>query len=336
MFDEYFKHSPSAVSMTVFAATLSPPNIAGASSSTSIAQDAPSLSTSLTTETTTPIQSTNVEQPNNEDEDADFDSCTFTNPFAPLVTSSIESSSRIVDTSNMHKFQQPHAFIRRWTKYHPKYGATEDGMIELKGQLLIELGKNAFSGTNGEDAVEHIENFLKVIDLIKVPKVSNNQIRVLVFHFSLSGAASKCPLHFKIRTAEWPTCNWKQDRYCNTRNLPELIREGNLIRYENYGWYDTIEDSEVKEEALNNKRILEESMNGKEESSDDEQSLDSSIDEWEDYEPAADIEADDNSNYNPYLDISQLFNDHTRKNEEDIGQDRIELNNDEDDDMGHL
>ncbi|GKE35282.1 hypothetical protein Tco_1454604 [Tanacetum coccineum] len=120
------------------------------------------------------------------------------------------------------------------------------------------------------------------------------------------------PLRFKIRTAEWPTCNWKQDRYCK------------------------IEDSEVREEALNNKRILEESMNGKEESSDDERSLDSPIDEWEDYEPDADIEADDNSNYNPYLDISQLFNDHTRKNEEDIGQDRIELNNHEDDDMGYI
>ncbi|GKB18424.1 integrase, catalytic region, zinc finger, CCHC-type containing protein [Tanacetum coccineum] len=100
-------------------ATLSPPNIAGASSSTSIAQDAPSLSTSLTTETTTPIQSTNVEQPNNEDEDADFDSDTFTNPFAPPVTSSAESSSRIVDTSNMYTFQQPHSHIRRWTKDHP-------------------------------------------------------------------------------------------------------------------------------------------------------------------------------------------------------------------------
>ncbi|GJU05065.1 hypothetical protein Tco_1121495 [Tanacetum coccineum] len=67
----------------------------------------------------------------------------------------------------------------------------EDGKIELKGQLLIELGKNAYSGTSGEDAVEHIENFLKVTDLIKVPKVSNNQIRVRVFPFSLTGAASK-------------------------------------------------------------------------------------------------------------------------------------------------
>ncbi|GKC48585.1 hypothetical protein Tco_1071330 [Tanacetum coccineum] len=69
------------------------------------------------------------------------------------------------------------------------------------------------------------------------------------------------PLRFKNRTAKWPTCNWKEDGYCNTRDLPGYIREGNLIRYEDYEWYDTIEDNELKEEALINKRILEESMN---------------------------------------------------------------------------
>ncbi|GJT36032.1 hypothetical protein Tco_0926451 [Tanacetum coccineum] len=33
---------------------------------------------------------------------------------------------------------------------------------ELKGKFLDDLHKNAFSGTNGEDAVEHIEYFLKI------------------------------------------------------------------------------------------------------------------------------------------------------------------------------
>ncbi|GKB64820.1 retrovirus-related pol polyprotein from transposon TNT 1-94, partial [Tanacetum coccineum] len=56
---------------------LPPPDIAGASSSTTIDQDAPSP-----------------------------------------ITSSAESSSRIVDTSNMHTFQQPQTYIRRWTKDH--------------------------------------------------------------------------------------------------------------------------------------------------------------------------------------------------------------------------
>ncbi|GJZ80537.1 retrovirus-related pol polyprotein from transposon TNT 1-94 [Tanacetum coccineum] len=120
MFNEYFKPSPSDVSIIISVATLPPPYTAGDSSSTTIDQDAPSLSTSPTIETTTtPIQSTNVEEPNNENKDAEFDSDTFTNLFAPPVTSSVGSSSRIADTSNMHTFQQPHSYIRRWTKDHP-------------------------------------------------------------------------------------------------------------------------------------------------------------------------------------------------------------------------
>ncbi|GJW88043.1 hypothetical protein Tco_0163383 [Tanacetum coccineum] len=118
MFDEYFKHSPSGVSMYVSPATLPPPDTAGASPSTTIEQYAPSPSTLLTTKTTTnPILATNVKEPNNKD--AEFDSDTFTNPFAPLVTSSAELSSRIVDTLNMHTFQQPQTYIRRWTKDNP-------------------------------------------------------------------------------------------------------------------------------------------------------------------------------------------------------------------------
>ncbi|GJV85326.1 retrovirus-related pol polyprotein from transposon TNT 1-94 [Tanacetum coccineum] len=44
---------------------------------------------------------------------------TFTNPFAPPHTSSAESSLRIVDTLNMHTFQQPPIYTKRWTKDHP-------------------------------------------------------------------------------------------------------------------------------------------------------------------------------------------------------------------------
>ncbi|GJZ64429.1 hypothetical protein Tco_0620850 [Tanacetum coccineum] len=42
---------------------------------------------------------------------------------------------------------------------------------ELKGKFLDDLHKNAFSGTNGEDAVEHIEYFLKIVDPIDLPKI---------------------------------------------------------------------------------------------------------------------------------------------------------------------
>ncbi|GJV34674.1 retrovirus-related pol polyprotein from transposon TNT 1-94 [Tanacetum coccineum] len=112
MFDEYFKPLPSVVSPTLSAATL-PQNTVGATSSISIDQDAPSPSTIPNTKTiSTLIQDANVEEPNQENEDAEFDSDTFTSLFAPLDMSSVNSiSSRIVDTSNMYTFQQPHSHI---------------------------------------------------------------------------------------------------------------------------------------------------------------------------------------------------------------------------------
>nr|GEZ10432.1 integrase, catalytic region, zinc finger, CCHC-type, peptidase aspartic, catalytic [Tanacetum cinerariifolium] len=114
-FDEYFK-LPSVVSITISAATIPLPDTIGASSFTTIDQDATYPSTSPNNETTTsPINSTNVKEPNNEEESM-FDSDTFTNLFAPPETSLAESSSRIVNTSNMHTFQQPQINTRRWTK----------------------------------------------------------------------------------------------------------------------------------------------------------------------------------------------------------------------------
>nr|GFA35750.1 hypothetical protein [Tanacetum cinerariifolium] len=117
MFDEYFKN-PSIASNPISATTLPPPDTTKASFSfsTSIDKDAPSLSTLPNIKTTnTSLNSTNV-KPN--EEVAEFDSDTFTNPFVPLDTSSAVSSSRIVDTSNMHTFQKPPIYTKRWTKDH--------------------------------------------------------------------------------------------------------------------------------------------------------------------------------------------------------------------------
>ncbi|GJX18126.1 retrovirus-related pol polyprotein from transposon TNT 1-94 [Tanacetum coccineum] len=119
MFDEYFKPPLSAVSLTISAATLPTPDTARASLYITIDHNAPFPSTSPNNETTESlIISTNVKQPNNE-EDAYFESDTFTNPFAPLENSLAVTSSKIIDTSNMHTFQQPPINTKRWTKDHP-------------------------------------------------------------------------------------------------------------------------------------------------------------------------------------------------------------------------
>ncbi|GKA69017.1 hypothetical protein Tco_0775081 [Tanacetum coccineum] len=62
-------------------------------------------------------------------------------------------------------------------------------VYELKGKSLDDLHKNAFSGTHGEDTVEHIEYFLKIVDPVDLPNVNQDKLRVVVFLISLAGDA---------------------------------------------------------------------------------------------------------------------------------------------------
>nr|GEX97122.1 reverse transcriptase domain-containing protein [Tanacetum cinerariifolium] len=52
---------------------------------------------------------------------------------------------------------------------------------ELKGKFHDDLRDNAFSGINEEDAVKHIEYFLKILDPIDLPNVNYERLRLAVF-----------------------------------------------------------------------------------------------------------------------------------------------------------
>nr|GEY63452.1 hypothetical protein [Tanacetum cinerariifolium] len=78
--------------------------------------------------------------------------------------------------------------------------------------------------------------------------------------------------------ASWLVRSYKR-KFEGYMELKKQREEENLIRYEDYELYDTIKDSELKEEALIKKRILEESMNVMEESTDVEWDHDFPIDE---------------------------------------------------------
>ncbi|GKB66360.1 hypothetical protein Tco_0927772 [Tanacetum coccineum] len=233
---------------------------------------------------------------------------------------------------------------------------------ELKGKFLDDLYNNAFSGTNGKDAVEHIEYYLKIIDLIKLPNVDDDKLRVVVFPISMVGGARRwfdgikesitCWVDltvnifgkyyppsriegnntpkmggdeidvsddessnldeywsdkeetakiFKIETDifdyetplylafnefnyllkvdpdlltkdimgfktykdykddwiyEWNK-NVPWDGYCNGGNFPGAYHIGNSLHYQDLERYETLEDSELKYEALRNKAIME-------------------------------------------------------------------------------
>ncbi|GJW69268.1 putative reverse transcriptase domain-containing protein [Tanacetum coccineum] len=64
---------------------------------------------------------------------------------------------------------------------------------------------------------------------------------------------------FRIETNlfDYETPFWREDGYCNRGNLPGAYIIGNILRYQDSEWYDALKDSELKEEALRNKAIME-------------------------------------------------------------------------------
>nr|GEW54868.1 hypothetical protein [Tanacetum cinerariifolium] len=79
--------------------------------------------------------------------------------------------------------------------------------FELKGQFLKELRDNTFSGSNHEDANEHIEKVLEILDLFHILNITQDQVMLRAFHMSLTRAAS----------------HW-------LRNKPSARTEGNLYQ----------------------------------------------------------------------------------------------------------
>ncbi|GKA78708.1 hypothetical protein Tco_0785245 [Tanacetum coccineum] len=72
---------------------------------------------------------------------------------------------------------------------------------------------------------------------------------------------------FRIKTNifdyETPLCsafNWKDDGYYNGGNSPRAYIIGNQLHYQDYEWYEALEDCKLKDEALRNKAIMEGSI----------------------------------------------------------------------------
>ncbi|GKB40355.1 hypothetical protein Tco_0885297, partial [Tanacetum coccineum] len=61
---------------------------------------------------------------------------------------------------------------------------------------------------------------------------------------------------------------WREDGYCNEGNLPSAYHIGNSLHYQDLEWYEALEDSELKDEALRNKAIMEGLINDDESRSD--------------------------------------------------------------------
>ncbi|GKE76386.1 retrovirus-related pol polyprotein from transposon TNT 1-94 [Tanacetum coccineum] len=63
--------------------------------------------------------------------------------------------------------------------------------FDLKGQFLKELRDNTFSGSDHEDANEHIEKVLVIVDLFYIPNITIDQVMLRAFPMSLIGLVSR-------------------------------------------------------------------------------------------------------------------------------------------------
>nr|GEU62143.1 hypothetical protein [Tanacetum cinerariifolium] len=154
---------------------------------------------------------------------------------------------------------------------------------ELKGKILDDLHNNAFSGTNREDAVEHIEYFLTIVDPIDLHNVNQDKLRVVVFQ-------SHC---------------WREDGYCNGRNLPGPYIVGNTLHYQDLEWYNALIDNELNKESLKNKAIMEGMID------DNDESSNNGWRKWDDYEIANhDQEESEYKNEHEDEERCELFDDY--------------------------
>ncbi|GJW97877.1 hypothetical protein Tco_0179685 [Tanacetum coccineum] len=71
----------------------------------------------------------------------------------------------------------------------PKFD--KDTRFELKGRFLKELHEHTFSGSENEDANEHIERVLEIVDLFTTLDVTHDQLMLRIFPITLTGAASR-------------------------------------------------------------------------------------------------------------------------------------------------
>ncbi|GJR54293.1 hypothetical protein Tco_1404814 [Tanacetum coccineum] len=111
---------------------------------------------------------------------------------------------------------------------------------ELKGKFLNDLHNNAFSGTSEEDAVEHIEYFLRIVDPIDLPNVNQDKLRVVVFPISLVGVAWKWFDEIKGSIDSWVDLTAK--KLGNDEIEPT---DENFLNLEKEYWSDEDETAEI-------------------------------------------------------------------------------------------
>ncbi|GKC17782.1 hypothetical protein Tco_1014564 [Tanacetum coccineum] len=106
--------------------------------------------------------------------------------------------------------------------------------FELKGQFLKELHTNTFSSSNHEDANEHIEKVLEIVDLFHIPNITIDHVMLRAFPISLTGAASRWLKNKPFGSiTTWEDLKTKfLSKYCPPARTAKKIEEINNFQQE--------------------------------------------------------------------------------------------------------
>ncbi|GJW16141.1 retrovirus-related pol polyprotein from transposon TNT 1-94 [Tanacetum coccineum] len=110
----------------------------------------------------------------------------------------------------------------------------DNDKFELKGQFLKELRTNTFIGSDHEDANEHIEKVLEIVDLFHIPNITINQVMLRAFPMSLTGAASRWLRNEPSDSiTNWDGLKTKfLNKYCPTARTVKKMEEINKFQQE--------------------------------------------------------------------------------------------------------
>ncbi|GJW43029.1 hypothetical protein Tco_0071828 [Tanacetum coccineum] len=106
--------------------------------------------------------------------------------------------------------------------------------FELKGQFLKELRTNTFSGSDHEDANEHIEKVLEIVDIFHIPNITIDQVMLRAFPMSFTRAASRWLRNEPTSLiTTWDSLKTKiLNKYCPPAQTAKKIEEINNIQQE--------------------------------------------------------------------------------------------------------
>ncbi|GJW36497.1 gag-pol polyprotein [Tanacetum coccineum] len=106
--------------------------------------------------------------------------------------------------------------------------------FELKGKFLKELCTNTFSSSDHEDANEHIEKVLEIVDLFYIPNITIDQVMLRDLPMSLTGAVSR----WLRKTPSGLITTWEDlkikflSKYCPHARTAKKIEEINNFQQE--------------------------------------------------------------------------------------------------------